>query len=40
MLSIIVHPAAGQEVDVDRLDALIRSVKPAHVRHRVAVQPT
>ena len=39
MLSIIVHPAAGQEVDVDRLDALIRSVKPAHVRHRVAVQP-
>ena len=39
MLSIIVHPAAGQEVDMDRLDALIRSVKPAHVRHRVAVQP-
>jgi hypothetical protein len=24
---------------VDRLDALIRAVKPAHVRHRVAVQP-
>jgi phage tail-like protein len=38
MLSIIVHPAAGQEVDLDRLGALIRSVKPAHVRHRVAVQ--
>lgn len=39
MLSVIVHPAAGQEVDLDRLDALIRSVKPAHVPHRVSVQP-
>jgi phage tail-like protein len=38
MLSVVAHPAEGQEVDVDRLDALIRSVKPAHVRHRVAVQ--
>lgn len=38
MLSIIVHPAEGEQVDLDRLDALIRSVKPAHVRHRVAVQ--
>jgi hypothetical protein len=39
MLAVVVHPAAGQEVDVDRLGALIRSVKPAHVRHRVSLQP-
>lgn len=39
LLSVIVHPAARQEVDLDRLDALIRSVKPAHVRHTVSVQP-
>jgi phage tail-like protein len=38
-LSVVVHPSAGQEVDLDRLDALIRSVKPAHVRHSVSVQP-
>jgi phage tail-like protein len=38
MLSVVVHPAEGQEVDLDRLDALIRSVTPAHVRHRIAVQ--
>ena len=40
MLSVVIHPAAGQEVDLDRLDALIRSLKPAHVRHRVSVQTT
>jgi phage tail-like protein len=39
MLSVVVHPTAGQAVDLDRLDALIRSVKPAHVGHRVSVQP-
>jgi phage tail-like protein len=39
LLSVIVHPAAGQEVDLGRLDALIRSVKPAHVRHQASVQP-
>jgi phage tail-like protein len=39
MLTVVVHPAAGQEVDMDRLGALIRSVKPAHVRHRVSLQP-
>jgi phage tail-like protein len=38
MLSVVVHPDSGQEVDLDRLDALIRSVKPAHVRHVVSVQ--
>ena len=31
------HPAAGQEVDIDRLDALIRR-KPAH-SPSVAVRP-
>jgi phage tail-like protein len=40
MLRVIIHPAAGQEVDLDRLDVLIRSVKPAHVRHQVSMQPT
>jgi phage tail-like protein len=38
MLSVVIHPAEGQEVDPDRLDDLIRWVKPAHVRHRVSVQ--
>ncbi len=38
-LSVVVHPPAGVEVDTDRLDALVRSVKPAHVRHLVSVQP-
>jgi phage tail-like protein len=36
---IVVHPPSGVAVDLDRLDALIRSVKPAHVRHTVSVQP-
>jgi phage tail-like protein len=39
LLSVVVHPVAGQEVDLDRLEALIRSVKPAHVSHTVSVQP-
>jgi phage tail-like protein len=39
LISVAVHPPAGVEVDQDRLDALIRSVKPAHVRHVVVVQP-
>lgn len=39
MLSIVIHPAAGQEVDLARLDALIRSVKPAHMPHSVRVDP-
>ncbi len=37
-ISVVVRPPAGTEVDADRLDALIRSVKPAHVRHVVSVQ--
>ena len=39
MLSVIVHRAAGQEVDLDRPVALISAVKPARVRHRVSAQP-
>ena len=38
-LSVVVHPSAGQEVDLDRLEALIRTVKPVHVSHTVSVQP-
>ena len=38
-LGVVVRPPAGVEVDLDRLDALVRSVKPAHVRHAVSVQP-
>jgi phage tail-like protein len=37
-LTVLVRPPAGVEVDLDRLDALIRSAKPAHVRHVVSVQ--
>jgi phage tail-like protein len=36
-VTVVAHPAAGVEVDLDRLDALVRSVKPAHVRHTVSV---
>ncbi len=38
-VEVVAHPVGGAEVDLDRLDALVRSVKPAHVRHRVSVQP-
>ncbi len=34
---VLVRPRAGQVVDVDRLDALVASLKPAHVQHRVQV---
>jgi hypothetical protein len=34
MLSVIVHPAAGQEVDLDRPLPRLSAVKPAGVRHR------
>jgi phage tail-like protein len=37
-ITVVVRPAAGVDVDVARVDALVRSVKPAHVRHTVAVQ--
>lgn len=34
MLSVIVHPAAGQEVDLDRPLPRLSAVEPAGVRHR------
>ena len=37
-LVVVVRPPAGVAVDTDRLDALVRSVTPAHVRHAVSVQ--
>ena len=36
---VIARPRAGQEVDTDRLDALVTAIKPAHVQHRVQVSP-
>ena len=38
-ITVVVRPGGGVTVDTDRLDALVRSVKPAHVRHVVSVQP-
>lgn len=35
----VVVRAASEAVDLDRLDALVRSVTPAHVSRTVAVQP-
>lgn len=36
-LEVVVRTAPGQEVDIDRVEALVASVKPAHVRHRVRI---
>ena len=36
---VIARPRAGQDVDVERLDALVRTIKPAHILHRVQVAP-
>jgi phage tail-like protein len=36
-VTVVVRPPAGQYVDADRLDALVTSLKPAHVAHRVQV---
>lgn len=38
-VSVVVRAPAGQEVDLDRLDALVASVTPAHVRRAVRVEP-
>lgn len=38
VLLVIVRPPGAEAVDVARLDALVRSVKPAHVRHEVQVE--
>lgn len=37
-LTVVVRAAAGTQVDRDRLDALVASVTPAHVRHVVSVE--
>ena len=34
---VVARPRAGQEVDSERLDALVRAIKPAHVQHQVQV---
>jgi phage tail-like protein len=34
---VVVRPAMGQEIDADRVEALVRSVKPAHIPHQVQV---
>jgi len=34
-----VFPDPGREVDVERLDAVVRAITPAHVIHRVQVVP-
>ena len=39
-VTVVVRPGSGMEVDTDRVDALLKSVTPAHVRHLVTVQPT
>jgi phage tail-like protein len=37
-ITVVVRPPSGVEVDLDRLEALIRSVTPVHVRYTVTVQ--
>jgi phage tail-like protein len=34
---VTARPRAGQEVDPERLDALVSAIKPAHVQHRVEI---
>jgi phage tail-like protein len=36
---VVARPPAGQVVDTERLDALVRAIKPAHIQHRVQVAP-
>ena len=36
---VVARPPAGQDVDIERLDALVRAIKPAHIKHRVEVAP-
>jgi hypothetical protein len=37
---VVVRPRPGQVVEVDRLEALVSSLKPAHVQHRIQVEET
>ncbi len=36
---VIVRPRPGQEIDEDRVEAVVKSVKPAHVLHRIQIVP-
>ena len=36
---VVARPRAGQDVDPERLDALVSAIKPAHIQHRVEVAP-
>jgi phage tail-like protein len=36
---VVARPGAGQEVDPEKLDALVSAIKPVHVQHRVEVSP-
>lgn len=35
---VTVRPRPDQEVDIDQLDAIVRAVRPAHVRYEVAIE--
>ena len=34
---VVARPRPGQDVDLERLDAVVSAIKPAHVQHRVEV---
>lgn len=36
---VIVRPRPGQQADPDRVEAAVKSNKPAHVQHRVQIEP-
>jgi phage tail-like protein len=36
---VVARPRAGRDVDSERLDTLVRAIKPAHVQHQVQVTP-
>lgn len=36
---VIVRPRAGQAVDPDRVEAVVKANKPAHVQHRIQLEP-
>jgi phage tail-like protein len=35
---VLARPGAGQQIDPEKLDALVSAIKPAHVEHRVEVR--
>lgn len=37
-LVVTVRPGPGQDVDLEHLDAVVRAVRPAHVRYEVAIE--